>query len=407
MQFYKYLKKMIYFEKERQKKSVNLIASENLIDIKNLYIQSNIFCNKYAEGYSGNRYYSGCRFVDIVEQTAINELKKLFKAKYANVQPHSGSQANQSVYMALCKPCDVILGLDLYSGGHLSHGFKSNYSGYYYKSFFYDVNKFGHIDYDAIYDLALKVKPKILIAGASAYSRLINWKTFKFIANKIGAYLVADISHISGLIAAGLHPSPIDYADVVTSTVHKTLRGPRGAFILTNNYFLYCKINKAVFPGIQGGPFVNIILAKALAFFNASKIEFKVYQKNVLRNLRIFVKIFKKYKVQIISGGSDTHLLLIDLRSVFKTGKEAEMLLNKFNIFVNKNFIPSDKYKYKNRSCSGIRIGTPFITSRKFLEKDIIYISKIICKILRNEIKSKNIKTKIKNISNKYLIDLL
>ncbi|HIH2762695.1 MAG TPA: serine hydroxymethyltransferase [Candidatus Azoamicus sp. MARI] len=384
---FNYIKNLISLEKKRQNNVINLIASENLVSENILFLQSSVFSNKYAEGYPYKRYYGGCKNVDKIEILSINLCKKLFKVKYANVQPHSGSQANQSVYMALCKPGDVILGLDLMHGGHLSHGFKNNFSGHYYKAFSYQLNKVSyHIDYDDLHSLAKKCKPRIIVAGTSAYSRIINWRTIKDICKSVNAYFLADISHVAGMIVTNLYPSPCEFADVITSTVQKTLRGTRGGIILTNCNYIIKKINKSVFPGIQGGPAINIIASKALSFFEASKTNFIVYQKNVLKNSKLLSNIFKKYGFSIVSGGSDTHLFLVDLTTFKLTGLLAEMLLERFNIIVNKNSIPFDKFN--SEICSGIRIGSSYITSRGFSANEINFIAKSIAKILTNKVKT-------------------
>ncbi|HIH2763652.1 MAG TPA: serine hydroxymethyltransferase [Candidatus Azoamicus sp.] len=388
---FKYIKKLITLEKMRQKKVVNLIASENLVSENILSLQASIFSNKYAEGYPYKRYYGGCKYVDKIESLSINLCKKLFKVKYANVQPHSGSQANQAVYMALCNPGDVILGLDLFHGGHLSHGFKNNFSGHYYRSFSYFLTAISnHIDYDNLYHLARKYKPKIIVSGSSAYSRIINWRTMKEIARSVNSYLLADISHVAGMIVSNFYPSPIKFADVITSTVQKTLRGTRGGIILTDNYDIIKKINKSLFPGIQGGPAINIIASKALSFLEASKSDFVIYQKKILQNTKYFSSILKNYSFSIVSGGTDTHLFLLDLSSLNLSGLLAESMLEKFGIIVNKNSVPFDKFN--SRICSGIRIGTAFITSSGFSLNDIGFVAKSVVKILTNKVKTTSIK---------------
>lgn len=397
---FKYINNLIRLERKRQSNVINLIASENLISENILSLQSSIFSNKYAEGYPNKRYYGGCHNVDKIESLCINLCKKLFKVKYANVQPHSGSQANQAVYMALCSPGDVILGLDLFHGGHLSHGFKSNFSGHYYKSFTYCLNKFSyHIDYDNLYILAKKYKPKIIVAGASAYSRIINWRTIRDICNCVNSYLLADISHVAGMIVTNLYPSPSDFAHVITSTVQKTLRGTRGGIILTNYDDIIKKVNKSLFPGIQGGPAINVIAAKALSFFDASKTKFIIYQKNILRNTKLFSNILKRYGFPIVSGGTDTHLFLVDLSSLKLTGLLAEKLLEKFGIIVNKNSIPFDNFN--SILCGGIRIGTSYITSRGFSSREIEIIAKSVVKILTNKIKTNCLKYSLLNLCKK------
>lgn len=396
---FKYIKSLIELEEKRQNSVINLIASENFASKNVLFLQSSIFSNKYAEGYPGKRYYAGCINVDKIENLSISLCKKIFNVKYANVQPHSGSQANQAVYMALCKPGDVILGLDLFHGGHLSHGFKNNFSGHYYDSKSYFLNKEScHIDYDNLNVLAKKCKPKIIVAGTSAYSRIINWRTIKEICKNVNAYFLADISHVSGMIIAGLYPSPSLFADVITSTVQKTLRGTRGGVILTNNSVIMKKINRSLFPGIQGGPAINVIASKALSFFEASQNKFIDYQKKIVKNAKNFSNILKKYGFSIVSSGTDTHLFLINLSNLKITGLLAEKLLEKFNIIVNKNAVPFDSYS--PNVCSGIRIGTASITSKGFSNDEIEFISKSMFKILTNKIKSTYLKYNLIKLSN-------
>lgn len=401
MNSYSYINHIISLEKKRQNKVINLIASENLIHQNILNLQACIFSNKYAEGYPGKRYYGGCKYVDKIENLAINFCKTLFNVNYVNIQPHSGSQANQAVYMALCAPGDIILGLDLCHGGHLSHGFKNNYSGHYYNSFSYFVDKkSGHIDYDGLYLLAKKYKPKLIVSGASAYSRIINWPTLREIARASNSYLLADISHVAGMIAAKLYPSPVNFVDVITSTIQKTLGGTRGGVILTNNLDIFKKVNKALFPGVQGGPAINIIAAKALSLINASKYKFKIYQKAVLRNAKIFANILKHNGLQIVSGGTDTHLFLVDLSNLGISGLLAEQQLEKLNIIVNKNSIPFDILN--SSICSGIRIGTPYITARGFSKNEVILIANSLAKILRNKIDG--VKYNLDKLCKKHLI---
>lgn len=398
-----YIKKTIQREKKRQENSINLIASENYTSQKILSLQSSILSNKYAEGYPNHRYYAGCRYIDKIEQLAIKKAKILFKAKYANVQPHSGSQANQAVYMALCKPQDKILGLQLNHGGHLTHGHKNNYSGYLYTPIYYNVKeKNGYIDYDLIDQIIITHKPKLIIAGASAYSRIINWNTLKVLAQKVNAYLLADISHIAGLIASNIYPSPINIADIITSTLQKTLRGPRGGMILTNQKSIIKKINKAVFPGIQGGPAINIIAAKALCLNDAASKNFKNYQKTTIKNAKLLTELMKKKGFNIISHGTDTHLFLINLKNLNISGEEAEKKLEIANIIANKNVIPYDEQK--PHVSSGIRIGTPSITTRGFKNKEIILLNNWIYKILIKKINPKNFKKHIINLCKKYPI---
>ncbi len=390
----KIIENTIRKEKIRQKKIINLIASENYVSKDIMKIQGSILTNKYAEGYPNKRYYAGCKNVDTLEELAINYACKLFNCKYANVQPHSGSSANMAVYRALLNPKDKILGMNLSHGGHLTHGHNVNFSGIDYNVIDYKVDKnTGLIDYEELYKLAKEHKPKIIVAGASAYSRIIDFKKFRDICDSCGAYLMVDMAHISGLVAANLHPSPFPYADVVTSTTHKTLRGPRGGLILTNNEEIAKKIDKTVFPGIQGGPLMHVIAAKAECFYEAMNKDFKKYQVQVLKNIKAMEKVFKDSNYIMISGGSDNHLLLLDIyNSLGITGKEAQDELEKINIIVNKNTIPFDTLSPSK--ASGIRIGTPAMTTKGFKEKEFEKIAKIIVEALNNY---KN------NINNKYL----
>lgn len=375
-------------EEKRQLHNIELIASENYVSKDILKLQGSVFTNKYAEGYPKKRYYGGCENVDIVEEEAIKLAKELFDVSFVNVQPHSGSSANMAVLRALLNNGDKILSMELSHGGHLTHGHFASFSGKDYEIINYKVDKDTQkIDYDEIEYIASSLKPKLIIAGASAYSRIIDFKRFREIADSIDAYLMVDMAHIAGLVAAGLHPSPIPYADVVTSTTHKTLRGPRGGIIMTNDYEISKKIDKEVFPGIQGGPFMHVIAAKAQCFYEALKPEFKTYQKQVLLNCKALELTFKKNNVKIISGGSDNHLILIDVYSTFGvTGAEAESILDSINITVNKNTIPYDTLK--PNVASGIRIGTPAMTTRGFKENEFIKVGEIICSALK---KSDNI----------------
>ncbi|MBQ9182040.1 MAG: serine hydroxymethyltransferase [Bacilli bacterium] len=375
-------------EEKRQLHNIELIASENYVSKDILKLQGSVFTNKYAEGYPKKRYYGGCENVDIVEEEAIKLAKELFDVSFVNVQPHSGSSANMAVLRALLNNGDKILSMELSHGGHLTHGHFASFSGKDYEIINYKVDKDTQkIDYDEIEYIASSLKPKLIIAGASAYSRIIDFKRFREIADSIDAYLMVDMAHIAGLVAAGLHPSPIPYADVVTSTTHKTLRGPRGGIIMTNDYEISKKIDKEVFPGIQGGPLMHVIAAKAQCFYEALKPEFKTYQKQVLLNCKALELTFKKNNVKIISGGSDNHLILIDVYSTFGvTGAEAESILDSINITVNKNTIPYDTLK--PNVASGIRIGTPAMTTRGFKENEFIKVGEIICSALK---KSDNI----------------
>ncbi|MBL7480067.1 serine hydroxymethyltransferase [Legionella bononiensis] len=371
-------------EKRRQEDHIELIASENYVSPRVLQAQGSVLTNKYAEGYPGKRYYGGCEYVDIAEDLAITRAKKLFGAHYVNVQPHSGSQANASVMMALLSPGDVFMGMALPHGGHLTHGSKVNFSGKLYQAVEYgvDVNT-GLIDYDVLESLALQHKPKLIIAGFSAYSRTLDWARFRAIADKVGAYLMADMAHVAGLVAAGLYPSPLPYADVVTTTTHKTLRGPRGGLILCKeNEEIEKKLNSAVFPGMQGGPLMHVIAAKAVAFAEALLPEFKAYQQQVLINAKTMSDVLKSRGYTIVSGGTDNHLLLVDLINKNITGKEADAALGKANITVNKNSVPNDP-----RSpfvTSGLRLGTPAATTRGFKEKEITLLSNWVADILDN-----------------------
>lgn len=371
-------------ELKRQQENIELIASENFVSKAVLEAQGSVMTNKYAEGYPQKRYYGGCENVDIVEDLARERLKQIFKVKYVNVQPHSGSQANMGAYRAILKSGDTILGMALDAGGHLTHGYALSFSGADYKTASYGVDsKTEMLDYDEIERIALEVKPNLIIAGASAYPRNIDFKRFREIADKVGAYLMVDMAHIAGLIAAGLHQSPIPYADIVTSTTHKTMRGPRGGFILTNNEMIAEKINKSIFPGIQGGPLMHVIAAKAVSFKEALTKEFNEYQKQVIKNAKVLAGELIKRGYRIITGGTDNHLLLVDVKtSVGITGKEAEYILHEVNITCNKNTIPNDKEK--PFVTSGIRLGTPAMTSRGFKENEMCLVAEYIDLTLKN-----------------------
>jgi len=380
----KILEKALKDEKKRQRDNIELIASENYVSKDILKLQGSILTNKYAEGYPGKRYYGGCEYIDIFENEAIANATKLFKCKYANVQPHSGSAANMAVYRALLKPGDKVMGMNLSQGGHLTHGHPMSFSGQDYKIIEYSVNKETElIDYDEVERIAIKEKPKMIIAGASAYPRKIDFKRFREIADKVNAYLMVDMAHIAGIVAASLHESPLPYADVVTTTTHKTLRGPRGGMILTNNEEIINKINKVIFPGIQGGPLMHVIGAKAECFYEALQKEFKEYIKQVLKNAKVLGKTLQKNGIRIVSNGTDNHLLLVDVKSIGLTGKEAEKLLDNIHITVNKNTIPYDTEK--PFVTSGIRLGTPAMTTRGFMEEDFIEVGEIISKCLKNK----------------------
>ncbi len=363
--------KAVELEYARQQRNIELIASENIVSEPVMAAMGSVLTNKYAEGYSGKRYYGGCQCVDIAEDLAIERAKKLFGAKFANVQPHSGAQANYAAYMALCEPGDTVLGMNLDHGGHLTHGSPVNFSGKYYHIVPYGVDeKTGYLDYDALRTLARKEKPKMIIAGASAYPRTIDFAAFSEIAKEVGAYLMVDMAHIAGLVAAGLHPSPVPYADVVTTTTHKTLRGPRGGMILCNDEAIAKKINSAVFPGSQGGPLMHVIAAKAVALGEALEPSFKTYQQQVVKNARALAEGLVSRGFQLVSGGTDNHLMLVDLQNFGElTGKEMERRLDEVYITVNKNKVPGDP-----RSpfvTSGIRVGTPAATTRGFKEPEM------------------------------------
>lgn len=346
----------------RQKQNIELIASENIVSPEVMAAMGSVLTNKYAEGYSGHRYYGGCQFVDKVEDIACERLKKLFGAEYVNVQPHSGAQANMAVYFALIEPGDTVMGMNLAEGGHLTHGSPVNMSGKYYNFVPYGVNEDGYIDYDKFEELVKENKPKLIVAGASAYPRVIDFEKMANIAHENGAYLMVDMAHIAGLIAAGVHPSPIPYADVVTSTTHKTLRGPRGGIILCKDAEFGKQFNKAIFPGTQGGPLMHVIAGKAVCFGEALKPEYKAYQKKVVENAAALAKGLTSRGINLVSGGTDNHLMLVDLRSVGITGKELERRLDEVHITANKNAIPNDPEK--PFVTSGIRLGTPAVTTR-------------------------------------------
>lgn len=372
-------------ETQRQEENIELIASENYVSKDILKLQGSILTNKYAEGYPGKKYYGGCTYIDEIENLAIDYACRLFHVRYANVQPHSGSSANMAVYKALLNIGDTVLGMDLSNGGHLTHGHPMNFSGKEYNIVSYTVDKeSGIIDYNELRNIALETKPKMIIAGASAYSRMIDFAKFREIANEVGAYLMVDMAHIAGLVAAGLHPSPVPYADVITTTTHKTLRGPRGGLILTNDEEIMTKINKTIFPGIQGGPLMHVIAAKAQCFYEAMEPSFKDYATNIIKNAKALSKTFIDNGVKVISGGTDNHLMLIDVKSSFGiTGKEAETILDKINITTNKNTIPNDtESPFKT---SGLRIGTPAMTTRGFTTEDFEEVGIIIIEALRNK----------------------
>ena len=370
------LGRMIEAEYKRQARNIELIASENIVSEAVMAAMGSVLTNKYAEGYPGKRYYGGCECVDEVENLAIRRVCQLFGAKYANVQPHSGAQANMAVYQALCKPGDTVLGMSLDNGGHLTHGSPVNQSGLLYNIVPYGVDENGLIDYDALRALAKKEQPKMIIAGASAYPRAIDFAKFAEIAHEVGAYLFVDMAHIAGLVAAGLHQSPVPYADVVTTTTHKTLRGPRGGVILTNDEELAKKFNKAIFPGTQGGPLEHVIAAKAVCFGEALRPEFKAYQQNVVTNARVLANALQKQGFDLVGGGTDNHLMLIDLRKTGVTGKELQRRLDEVYITANKNAIPNDPES--PFVTSGMRIGTPAVTTRGFGAPEMLRIAEFI-----------------------------
>ena len=377
------IQKAIDQELSRQREKLEMIASENIVSTAVMQAQGSILTNKYAEGYPGKRYYGGCEYVDIVEQLAIDRAKKLFGAEYANVQPHSGAQANTAVYFALLQPGDTILGMNLTDGGHLTHGSPVNISGKYFKIIPYGVDKeTERIDYDELERLAKEHQPKLIVGGASAYSRVIDFERMAQIAKSVGAYFMVDMAHIAGLVAAGLHPSPVPYADVVTTTTHKTLRGPRGGLILCRDAEFGKQFNKAICPGIQGGPLMHVVAAKAVAFKEALSDEFKVYQQQVLDNAKALADELVKKGFRIVSGGTDNHLMLVDLRSKNITGKEAQFLLDEIGITANRNTIPFEPLS--PFVTSGIRLGTPALTTRGLKEEDIREVADIIADVIEN-----------------------
>ena len=385
-------------ERQRQEDHVELIASENYTSPRVMEAQGSVLTNKYAEGYPEKRYYGGCEFVDVAEQLAIDRAKKLFNADYANVQPHSGSQANAAVYMALCEPGDVVLGMSLDHGGHLTHGAKVNFSGKIYNSVQYGLNEdTGEIDYDQVAALAREHKPKMIVAGFSAYSKIIDWQKFRDICDEVGAYLLVDMAHIAGLVAVGLYPNPVPFADVVTSTTHKTLRGPRGGLIVARaNPDLEKKFNSNIFPGMQGGPLMHVIAAKAVAFKEALEPGFKAYQQQVLDNARAMCKVFIDRGYKIVSNGTDDHLFLLDLIDKGLTGKEADAALGRAHITVNKNTVPKDPQS--PFVTSGLRIGSPAATTRGFKEQEMADLAGWMCDVLddiNNETVNSEVREKV------------
>jgi len=391
-------------EEKRQELGLELIASENYCSKAVMEAQGSCLTNKYAEGYPQKRYYNGCEFVDQIETLAIERLKKIFGVTYANVQPHSGSQANMATFMALMNTGDTFLGMDLAQGGHLTHGSPVNFSGKLFKAIHYGLDsKTEMIDYNRVEDIALKERPKVIVAGASAYSRLIDFKAFSEIAKKVGAYLMVDMAHIAGLVAAGVHPSPVGYADVITSTTHKTLRGPRGGIIITNNEELGKKFNSLIFPGIQGGPLEHVIAAKAVAFKEALSNDFKTYQQQVVKNAKVMAETLTSQGIDLVSGGTDNHLVLVKTDSVQMSGKEAGEVLERVHITCNKNMVPND-----SRSpfvTSGIRLGTPAVTTRGFKENEIRLMTQLIVDALKNskdETKLLEIKNQVNELCLKF-----
>ena len=394
--------KAIEAEYARQKGNLELIASENIVSPAVLAAAGTVLTNKYAEGYPAHRYYGGCQYIDVVEEVARNRAKAIFGSDHVNVQPHSGAQANYAVYQALCQPGDTVLSMSLSNGGHLTHGSNVNYSGKYYNIVPYGVNADGFIDYDEVADLAKKHHPKMILAGASAYPRIIDFKAFSEIAKSCGAYLFVDMAHIAGLVAAGLHPSPIPYADVVTTTTHKTLRGPRGGMIFCKEEYAK-KIDSAIFPGSQGGPLMHIIAAKAVALGEAMKPEFKTYQQQIIKNAAALADSLISSGFDLVSGGTDNHLMLVDLRKAGITGKALEEKLDLVNITVNKNAIPNDPEK--PTITSGIRVGSPAVTTRGLVEEDMTVIGKLIWDAATDfENKADSIRAQVASICAKYPI---
>lgn len=386
-------------ELNRQRNKIELIASENFVSNAVMEAMGSFLTNKYAEGYPSHRYYGGCEYVDIVENLARDRVKKLFGAEHANVQPHSGAQANMAVYSAILQPGDTVLGMNLSHGGHLTHGSKVNASGKLYNFIPYGLDEqTGRINYDEVERLALENKPKLILAGASAYARIIDFKRFKEIADKVGCYFMVDMAHIAGLVAAGLHPNPVQYADFVTSTTHKTLRGPRGGLILCKEKYAQA-IDKAIFPGTQGGPLMHVIAAKAVCFKEALEPEFKNYQEQIIKNAKALSEALLKFGFNLVSGGTDNHLLLIDLRNKGITGKDLETKLDDVGITVNKNAVPFDTEKPS--ITSGIRIGTPAVTTRGFKEEDMNEIAELINLVVENQ-SLEEVKQRVQKLCNKY-----
>ena len=389
-------------EYDRQQQNIELIASENIVSPAVLAAAGTVLTNKYAEGYPHKRYYGGCQCVDVVEEIAIRRAKELFGARYANVQPHSGAQANYAVYQALCQLGDTVMGMSLDNGGHLTHGSPVNFSGRNYKMVAYGVDQRGYIDYDQVRDLAKKHRPRMILAGASAYPRIIDFKAFADIAHEVGAYLFVDMAHIAGLVAAGEHPSPIPYADVVSTTTHKTLRGPRGGMLLCSDPEIAKKLNSAIFPGSQGGPLEHIIAAKAVALGEALKPEFKTYQHQIVVNARVLARAILDGGLNLVSGGTDNHLMLVDLRPAHLTGKEMERRLDAVYITANKNAIPNDPEK--PFVTSGIRVGTPAVTARGFREAEMKTVGELICAAARDDFeeKAEELRARVKALTGRF-----
>ncbi len=388
-------------EIERQNSHLELIASENWVSKAVMAAMGSPLTNKYAEGYPGHRYYGGCECVDVVEELALKRARELFQCEYVNIQPHSGAQANMAVFYAVLKPGDTVMGMNLAHGGHLSHGSKANLSGAYFNVVPYGVNEDGFIDYDEVRNIALECKPKLIVCGASAYARTIDFKRFREIADEVGAFLLADIAHIAGLVAAGVHPSPIPYAHITTTTTHKTLRGPRGGMIMSSNEVAeQLKLNKAVFPGIQGGPLMHVIAAKAVCLKEALQPEYKVYQQNIVKNAKALSEGLMKRGVKLVSGGTDNHLMLVDLRDTGISGKEMEERLEKANITCNKNTIPNDPRSAN--VTSGVRLGTAAVTARGLNTEDMEQLAEAIATMIKDEAACEQAKTIVENLTKKY-----
>ena len=397
----------IHHEEQRQQETIELIASENIVSDAVRAAQGSVLTNKYAEGYPNKRYYGGCQYIDQVEQLAIDYAKKLFGAEFANVQPHSGSQANMAVYQALLQPGDTILGMGMDAGGHLTHGSKVNFSGKIYQSYGYGLNpETEELDYDAIRELAVNIQPQLIVAGASAYSKIIDWQKFREIADEVGAYLMVDMAHIAGLVATGMHPNPVPVADVVTTTTHKTLRGPRGGMILSKSQEIGKKINSALFPGIQGGPLEHVIAGKAQAFYEDLQPEFHDYIAQVVKNAAAMADEFNKSaNVRVVSGGTENHLLVLDITDTGLTGKDAQALLDSVNITTNKEAIPNDQRSpFVTR---GLRIGTPAVTSRGFKEADVRKVADLIVQMLNepDEETKQAVRNGVEELTAKYPIN--